>query len=141
MKRIVLLLIMVPLFSLAQTPERVSTSMEEYTYLTKGLKSHIEEGQDVKRGYVLKKSGPVEFDGISIIFGSLKDEQTSKVKAIFFVVKEGKKSVYLCLPINNDELNGSFVESVLKLDKKPQNFLNSLIATLLAKNVDECKNK
>jgi hypothetical protein len=93
---IVVLLSLIIVNSYAQ--KSAPTTQDEYTYLTKGLKSQIDAGIGVKPGYKLVDLGKHADGGKSLnISGLIRDNET-KPCALLLVYKNGKDQTYLCVP-------------------------------------------
>ena len=112
MKKIFLLLLLVPMFNFAQDREKAVTTDEEYLYLTQGYRITLATGLDVKNGYSLTHLPEVTSENHIIRYSLLKDVKTSKTKAVLITLTKDKsrrdKVVYLCLPFNNKKLLEKF---------------------------------
>lgn len=107
MKKILMLLLLIPAFTMSQEN---STTEDEYTYLTEGIKEQFSKGLNVeKTGYSLDKffektstSGKVNF-----VFSKFIDKN-GNIKAISIIMKSEnagpKDGIYYCYPINNEKL-------------------------------------
>ena len=109
MRKILLLLLFVPMVCFGQ--DKISTTDEEYNYLTKGIREQRYNGLDMKKdGYTLElffETKP-NFKGnksdVSYKFRTFKNTN-GDVKAISIeMVFKPTSSNYYCLPINNPEL-------------------------------------
>lgn len=115
MRKIILLATM---FVATLATAQVSTSEEEYNYLTKGLKIQEEAGlgDQVKKGYELTPLISDEHQNFKIDYFEFKNIAENKTKAILIKltkVKSGTDKVaYLCMPINNKDLWKKFNYSV-----------------------------
>ncbi len=112
MKKIILLSGML-LFNLSVFAQS-GTTVDEYNYLTKGLKLQSESGLDTKKGYRLDAVYKREFNKYQITISNLVLVESSDVKAIsvkaFSPVT--KQTHYICIPVNNDELSVKHLEMV-----------------------------
>lgn len=98
---------------------QVSTTEEEYNYLTKGLKIQEESGlgSEVKKGYELLKFGSIKYhDDFTTDYFEFKNSIENKTKALLIkIIRErDHKTVFLCLPINNESLFEKFAKSTYK---------------------------
>jgi len=115
----ILALLLISSFSFSQkdndSTQLVSTTVEEYNYLTKGYKVQIESGLDVKKGYRFGETISLVKDTYSFDFKPLIRENTNEVAAILltYQVKGMFKSTwYLCIPFRNPELTELFNKDV-----------------------------
>jgi len=119
MKSLLYLILLSPLISFAQH----STTETEYNYLTKGYKEDLAEGRDLKLGYRLD---PMEDEIIiatyTFTFSSFVKLDEKALAAVLVVVKSKQllgnsyNSYYLCIPINNRELNDRYLQSITSWD-------------------------
>jgi len=88
--------------------EKITTSIEEYNYLTKGYADDIDKGKDIKDGYELKEFFKFDNEKVNFSFTYHKfiEKTSSKTKAILVVAKKKSKNKvrYLCIPFNNKDL-------------------------------------
>jgi len=86
---------------------KISTTEEEYNYVTKGYKTQFESGLDMKKGYILKDLGEwsLKYDNVTrgLTFkGLLRENDTipCAVMAIYQKKNNGKSSLteYYCIP-------------------------------------------
>lgn len=109
MRKILLLLLFVPIVCLGQ--EKISTTDEEYNYLTKGIREQRYNGLDMKKdGYTLelffetKPNYKGNKSDVTYKFRTF-NNTNGEVKAISIeMVFKPTSSNYYCLPINNPEL-------------------------------------
>ncbi len=134
-----------PLLAISQ--DKISTSEEEYNYLTQGYKLHLENGSDLKKGYVLNKVN--EYIGgmdnqFNISHYYFIETESNKTKAILFIVKKEKgdkdKTKYLCLPINNNELFKKFRIDEVNLGLSMEYLLSSYSMNEFSKTVNKLQN-
>jgi hypothetical protein len=116
MRQIYVLLVFISCISYSQ----VSTTQEEYNYLTKGYKIQITSGLDMKSGYefetfLIQKADSYEFEFKHLI----KTKENSKV-AIFVIAKSkvSGSTYYYCIPKNNTDLMNNFYSSLMELDER-----------------------
>src|SRR6185436_2915251 len=85
----------------------ITTTEEEYNYITKGYKVQFESGLDMKKGYILKDMGEwnLKYDNVSRGFafkGLYRENDTvpCAIMAIYQKKNNGKTSIseYYCLP-------------------------------------------
>lgn len=114
MKTIILLLI-------TATVTLAQTTQEEYNYLTEGYKEQLEKGLDVKRGYKFGEGKQVYVSGndgkFTFDFKPLIREVDNKVAAISVRIQVDKainSDIFLCIPIDNPELQKQFEKTVSK---------------------------
>ena len=109
MKTFLILLLMLPVFSFGQ--DNISTTDEEYNYLTKGIREQRYNGLDIKKdGYTLEQFFETKpnYKGnksdVVYKFRTFKNIK-GEVKAISVeMVFKPTSSNYYCIPINNPEL-------------------------------------
>jgi|GEM_PF-3169233 len=91
-----------------EATEKITTSIEEYNYLTKGYADDVSKGRDIKNGYELKEFYTFDNENINFSFTYHKfiETATNKTKAVLVVAKKKSKNKvkYLCIPFNNKEL-------------------------------------
>lgn len=91
---------------------QVSTTEEEYNYLTKGLNELQEKGLGdlEKKGYDFKPFFTDEIENFTIEYSEFVEIASNKVKAISIKVsKKDKNNVsFYCMPINNKKLEAKF---------------------------------
>lgn len=113
MKTIILLLLISTCAS-----AQVVTTQEEYNYLTKGYPAQLKVGGDMKKGYRFGESIKLETKYHTFDYKPLIKEETNEVVAISLVVKGDRKAFnyeyFMCIPINNEELNELFVKEINK---------------------------
>lgn len=102
MKKIILLLLFVSTSVFSQS----GTSIDEYNYLTKGLKLQSESGLDTKKGYRMDLIYTREFNNYKFEISNFVLVESSDLRAISIKVFSPitKKTYYVCLPLNNDVL-------------------------------------
>lgn len=82
------------------------TTIDEYNYLTKGLKIQSESGLDKKVGYRMdliysREFNDYKFEISNFVFVESSDLRAMSIK-IFSPIT--KKTYYVCVPVNNDVL-------------------------------------
>lgn len=119
MKKITLLLILfVTFFSYSQDKPN-GTTLEEYNYLTKGLKDAIDKGLDLKQGYELQDFYTHNEQFYSFNFSLFVDIKTKKTKCILVIAdsKVWGNRYYLCIPHDNPELIKKYSDYLEGWDK------------------------
>lgn len=143
MKKLLLLLLLIPVFSIAQ--DKVSTTDEEYKYLTEGYRIQQETGSDFKLGYELLKIEENKANGYSIKYSLLQETSTKTTKAISIVLTKDKdkkdKVIYLCLPFNNEELFVKYCKATESLGISMKMYFDYSIYNLLQKSMDKMTNR
>ena len=143
MKKIFLLLLLVPAINFAQ--EKITTSEEEYKYLTEGLKIQQETGTDLKAGYELENIKEVTTNGYTVSYSLFNHLESKKTKAISIVLRKEKdkkdKIVYLCLPLNNSELLKKYVTATENLGITMKSYYDLSIAAMFSSSIDKLRNK
>jgi hypothetical protein len=119
MKNFSYLILFCPLISFAQH----TTTETEYNYLTKGYKEDVANGRDLKSGYRLD---PIEEDILvgtyTFTFRAFIKLDEKALAAVQVVVKSKQllgtsyNLYYLCIPINNRELNERYLQSISSWD-------------------------
>ncbi len=85
-----------------------STTTQEYLYMTKGLKTQLESGLDVKNGYELKGIRDVEQGNYIFLFQALiRKEGKDKAAGIVVIAKNKLTSelYFKAIPIVNEDEN------------------------------------
>ncbi len=99
---ITLLLVVVTTLSYSET----KTTLEDYNYLTKGLKFQLDNGLGIKQGYNLKQIGQfnnsVEY---CKIFAFYKESNPDEIIAALVTIETKDKVHYLCIPNENSDIN------------------------------------
>lgn len=115
MKAILYLLLICPLFAIAQH----ATTETEYNYLTKGYALDIADGRDLKAGYTLSPIGEeVAVGNYSFNFQAFIKQDEKAVAAVLVVAKSkvSGTTYHLCVPLNNPDLNSRYIESYSSFD-------------------------
>lgn len=115
MKKLLYLLAFCPFASFAQH----STTETEFNYLTKGYAVDMSEGRDIKAGYRLDPIGAeVPIDTYTFAFSSFTKLDEKATAAILVVVKSKtwNNTYYLCIPLNNPDLNQRYYNEILGWD-------------------------
>ncbi|PHS03492.1 MAG: hypothetical protein COA88_15780 [Kordia sp.] len=88
--------------------EKITTTIEEYNYLTIGYADDLAKGKDLKNGYELKEFHKFDKEKVNFSFTYHKfiETKTNKTKAILVVAKKKSKNKikYICIPFNNRKL-------------------------------------
>ena len=120
------------------TITKCQTTLEEYNYLTKGIKIQLENGLDMKKGYSLEEVDKARFEVRSAVLSRL-TRSDSKIAAYLLRYQKDENSVveYYCIPHpkSTQGIKDLFFESL-----KPTNFdVNSKLALftfLLSRNLN-----
>lgn len=131
-KTIITLLLMFSLVSFAQTTDA------EYTYLSKGIKTSIENGLDIKAGYELKSLLSKKISNYQFDFYSFRRVQKNEVAAILIVAKNNvsDETFYYCNPIENNDLLTKYFKEI---ERQPESMTTALcvaISQLVFVNID-----
>lgn len=103
-------LIICLLFSL-QNFAQISTSEEEYNYLTIGYPESLEKGLDFKQGYNLQKINSREWAKLKLELFALNDNNNvTKAYLVTYFKNDNKKDKlkFFCIPINNESLRKKY---------------------------------
>lgn len=118
MKKILLLLLF-PIIAMSQEPVKnlVSTTQEEYNYLTKGYAEDLAKGYEIKKGYELEKFYEFKNENFNFQYYYFNEISVKKTKAVLVIAKKEKgsndKIAYMCIPFNNkDLLKESFTNKI-----------------------------
>ena len=137
-------MLLIPVLAISQTA-KVSTTDDEYNYLTKGYSLTLENGTDIKAGYELKQIDQDVFGDYSVAYSLFTETSTGKTKAVLITVKKEKgkddKVRYLCLPIGNQDLLIKFSGEVEKLGISMKIALDASTYNTLSKAFDKVANK
>ncbi|WDO13091.1 hypothetical protein MH928_17430 [Flavobacterium sp. WW92] len=143
MKKFLFLLVLLPTINFAQ--DKISTTDEEYKYLTEGYKIQQETGSDFKSGYELQKIEENKANGFIITYSLLKHKESNKTKALSIVLTKEKdkkdKIVYLCLPFNNTDLFVKFCKETESLGVSMKMYFDYSIYNVLQKSLDKIANR
>lgn len=97
----------------------IGTTDLEYNYATKGYKTSLAEGLDIKKGYFVKTIGSIQ-DGQRYYFEyrGLFREQTKQLACVILYAKSKawNNEYYLCIPLNNGTLQQKFNQDLVKWD-------------------------
>lgn len=98
-----------------EATELISTTTEEYNYLTKGLKIQIESGLDMKKGYELDIFWGGNHSNYNYQFAYLIETAKNQVKGISVKIYSSvsKNEYYLCIPINDESLFNEYNQRIL----------------------------
>lgn len=116
MKKITFVLLLLSSFAFSQ----VSTTNDEYNYLTKGYKIALDSGLDLKKGYGFIEVSSYNEQNYKFVFNQFIRMDTKEVCAIFVFAqsKVWGNNYYLCIPLNNSELLPLYVDNLKKWDKE-----------------------
>ena len=131
MKTIIYLILFCPLISVAQH----TTTDIEYNYLTKGYKTDLAEGRDIKSGYRMDPMGQEYAIGAYTFQFSAFTKIDEKAVAAVLVVAKSKtwgNVYYLCIPLNNQQLYGLYLQELEKWDASISRAYSYLASTLFA---------
>lgn len=109
MKKIILLLLLASFSVYCQNKPKelkVSTTQEEYNYLTKGYKIQITSGLDTKKGYEIKPIVEIQKGNYVFNFLCLIRSKEQKSVGILIVANSlvSDNSFYIAIPVNNTDL-------------------------------------
>jgi len=92
----------------------IPTTIEEYKFLTAGLRDHLEKGTDMKQGYELRNSETTTSsdNNFKVYTSYFYKKEDNSFRAVSVIVKWGLTSYYFCIPLNNAELMKSFQSSL-----------------------------
>lgn len=116
--------------------QTISTSEEEYNYLTKGYPESIEKGLDIKDGYELKQIDEATFASCKVLFYQFNSLKENATKAYFIKRIDNtnpKKTRYYCIAINNEVLFKKFTYENSN-DPLQHSFAVCLVKLLTRKN-------
>jgi len=118
---------------------RAQTTQEEYNYITKGWKNHLDDGSDVKSGYEMTRLKSVNMtsgDGhrrkaTLSAFKKTKNGFNHTVAYMITYQKNDEATEYICLPhfTSDESLQYSFAQALH--DGKSDNSYRLQIITLL----------
>lgn len=114
-----------------------STTDAEYTYLTKGIKTSIENGLDLKAGYELKQIFKQKASNYKFEYYSFKRSATGEVAAILIIAKSNVSgsTYYYCIPSNNNELLNKYYNEISLLDETMTTALLVSVSNLAYVNI------
>ena len=120
MKKILLIAILfASVLCNSQKVEKISTSAQEYNYLSEVYEKSVETGTPLMDGYELKPIYSDVLDQFTVTYSSFIYTQSGKAHAVLITINKDKgdkdKTVYLCLPFNNDALHKKFIAKTSKL--------------------------
>ena len=107
-----------------------STTQQEFLYMTKGLKTQIESGLDMKNGYELKGIREVEQENYIFYFQALlRKEKKDKVAGVVVIAKNKITSElsFKAIPVVNEDKNEKEVfKAYTKLFAENSNWNNDI---------------
>lgn len=133
MKKITLLLFLVTSFCFSQT------TLEEYNYITKGYKIAIDSGLDLKSGYSLHDLYVYQDPLYVFDFKLFINDKTKKTSCVFVKANSlmwGNK-YYLCIPIDNPELNKKYESQLNSWDKAILSSYSLALSNILSMSLKE----
>jgi len=121
--------------------EKVTTTLEEYNYLSWGYADDIAKGKDVKAGYELKELFTFDKDtqNFNVVYYQFIEIATSKTKAVLVKVKKKSKNKvkYFCIPFNNKNLTTKYNEMGASMIMYYSNAENLLFKKLLYQSLNK----
>lgn len=125
----------------AFSQKQVTTTDEEYNYLTQGYKVSLENGSDLKKGYELQKFDEETYASFEYNYYLFIHSESKKTKAILVTItKDKNKKEYLCIPINNEELFKKFIDKTHEIGLNMKHYFNYSAYKLLSKSIDKLSN-
>ncbi|MEI6750466.1 MAG: hypothetical protein WCM93_15020 [Bacteroidota bacterium] len=123
MKKCTLFLIIVVFVSLTFSVKSTcgQTTQEEYNYVTKGYKTQIESGLDMKKGYSLKEITTASVGVRNVVLKGLYRTSSNVLCAIMIeYTKSGEATQYFCAPMTGSpqEIYTQFYNSLSDNDTK-----------------------
>jgi hypothetical protein len=116
MKHLILILFVVASFSVSAKSQ---TTTEEYNYLTKGYKTQIENGLDMKKGYALAGNSTYSYGGRRCEFKNLiKTSSDVAVAVLVIFYAQNGDSYYFCIPSagSDPQLFEEYLNSLKQID-------------------------
>ncbi len=105
MKKLVLTtvtLLLVVINLKAQEP----TTIEDYNYLTKGLKFQMENGLGIKQGYNIKEVGSFkDTSDKCTVYAFYKTNNTDIIRAILVTIETKEEIIYICIPNSTSDIS------------------------------------
>ncbi len=117
MKKITITLV---LFLATLTSFAEKTTVEDYNYLTKGLKFQLENGLGIKQGYDLKEIGKFDNDKEKCkIWAFYKKDNETEIRAVLITIESDNQVTYLCMPTqeSDTEILQASYDSIKQLPK------------------------
>jgi hypothetical protein len=130
------------ILAIAALSTKAQTTVDEYNYLTKGYKTQIESGLDMKVGYSLKDLGEYSSKSRSCEFKALVKKANNKTVgtlAIFHAVSlvGTKKTYYFCIPTagSDNSVMEMYTKSLTELSSEDANRdMAIFVSTLYSEN-------
>ncbi|MFC5285298.1 hypothetical protein [Pedobacter alpinus] len=102
-KLFTLLLFCLPILGIAQSIDSTGTTLEEYKYLTSGVKGYIDNGLDMKSGYSISEvsSSTLNFSDASRtvrVYKFFKKGYKNPKALLLIYSKVGSGDFYICVP-------------------------------------------
>jgi len=94
---------------------KAQTTQEEYNYVTKGYKTQVESGLDMKKGYSLKSLATETIGIRTVKLEGLYRTNTNTLCAIMIAyTKSGGITEYLCapMPATSDSIYNQYIKSL-----------------------------
>jgi hypothetical protein len=111
------------------------TTLEEYNYLTKGLRIQQESGLDMKKGYELKSVDFSSLDNKKVELFKLTRTNTKNTAAYLIIFTSGSTKEYICIPTKDcsTEIRDLFFQQLS--NNTFQAYRLSLISLVLSRNL------
>lgn len=120
-----------------KTNDIPSTSVEEYNYMTKGLKIQLTSGLDTKKGYTLENLKTIQRGSYSFSFKALIRTEEKQLAGIIVIASSqvSGRNYYLGMPINNDQLQSAFENDIKNWDESMTTAFAQAVSELFSKTI------
>lgn len=122
----------------SQDYQSAPTTEEEYNYVTKGYKTQIESGLDMKKGYKFQELGEEAIGDYEFTIMCLIRTSSNEVAALLIKTKSENsgKTYYFCIPHDNSDLSERYFKDLSGWDygitKAYSYFLSTKLGDIVA---------
>lgn len=140
MRKIILLMLVVTLSNLTysqnQETEPISTTIDEYNYMTKGYKMQQTSGLDMKKGYNIENIKTLLRGNYSFSFKALIRTEENQLAGILIIGHSdvSGRDYYLGMPINNRQLQLEFERDIRNWDESMTTAYAQTVSELFSNN-------
>lgn len=121
MKQLFLLLCVLSYTFASSQIKKGITSEEEFNYMSKGYKTQLESGLDMKNGYSVDNGQNIESGAYSFTFIKLFKNVSNDITNVGTIVKAKSNNYgntyWFCIPVNNNVLLEKSINEINKLDE------------------------
>ena len=121
----------------AGSAENISTTTEEYNYLTKGYKIQLSSGLDMKQGYSFERLAIITKGRYKFDFQAFFRSESNQLAGIMIIANSevSGRDYYLAMPIENSELRKRFEQDVRSWDESMTTAFAQALGELYSNNL------